>query len=339
MADEKRPEKINKVESIVTLNCNCNCIFCSFGHKMAKARRERGYGYKPKEEIKKDIDYAVSIGAPLYCLTGGEPTLRNDLPELVKYARDRGIGQIQVQSNGRRFFYRDYCRKMIDAGATEFAISIHSPREEVNDYLMGVKGAYRQAMQGIRNLRDMGQQVKISIVITRLNYKDLPGFTRMLIEMGVSEIRYDFVVVDGLLRNSKRAAESVVPRMSDVVPYLKECLEMYEGPDKTWMAVFNIPHCMLKDYAKHVVDMVQPATQLRGTDFVVNIKDNRKRDKVKPKKCGACFFSRLCFGIWDKYAEIYGMDEIRPVRREEVINNELQEKGIRYSEEYTHGKC
>jgi MoaA/NifB/PqqE/SkfB family radical SAM enzyme len=325
------PEKISKVETIMHFNCNCNCIFCSFSDKMSLARKKRGYGYKKKEDIKKDIDYAKSIGALLFCFTGGEPTMRKDLPELVRYASESGIEGIQVQSNGRMFCYEDYCKTLIDAGVTEFAISLHSPKEDVNDYMMGARGAYRQSMRGIKNLRGMGQKVKVSIVITKFNYKDLPGFTRTLMGLGVSEIRYDFVVVDGLLRKNRRAAEFVVPRMSDIVPYLKECLDMYEGIDKTWMAVFNIPHCLLKDYAKHIVDMVQPATQLRGHDFVANIKDNRKRDKFKPKKCDSCFFSRLCFGIWDKYAEIYGTDEINPVKREEVVRHELQEKGVRYS--------
>jgi len=313
---------IKKVETVMHVDCNCNCIFCSFGHKMAKARAEKGYGYKKKEDIKKDIDYARSIGATIFCFTGGEPTLRKDLPELAGYAKEAGIEDIQVQTNGRLLCYRDYCQRLVDAGVTEFAVSIHSPKEDVNDYMMGAKGAWRQSMQGIRNLREMNQTVKVSIVITKLNYKDLPGFTRKLIDMGVSEIRYDFVVVDGLLRDKPRSAKSIVPRMSEVVPYLEECLNMYEGPDKTWMAVFNMPHCLLKDYVKHVVDMVQPATELRGADFIANIKDNRKRDKVKPRKCGSCFYSRLCFGVWDKYAELYGTDEINPVKRSEVIRSD-----------------
>jgi len=310
---------IKKVETVMHVDCNCNCIFCSFGHKMLKARLEKGYGYKKKEDIKKDIDYAKSIGVEIFCFTGGEPTLRKDLPELITYAKNKGIENIQIQTNGRLLYYKEYCKKLIDAGATEFAVSIHSPRENVNDYMMGVKGVYKQSMQGIKNLRELDQKVKASIVITKFNYRDLPDFTRMLIDMGICEIRYDFVVVDGLLREKPESAKNIVPRMSEVVPYLERCLDMYEGPDKTWMAVFNIPHCLLKNYVKHVVDMVQPATELRGADFIANIKNNRKRDKVKPKECNSCFYSKLCFGVWDKYAEIYGTDEIKPVKKNEVI--------------------
>lgn len=309
-------EKIGKVETLMWFRCNCNCMFCSVGHKIAVARKKKGYGSKSAEDIKKDIDYAASIGA-IFSFSGGEPTIRPDLPSLIEYAKSKEIKDIQVQSNGRRYFYEEYCKLLIDSGATEFAVSFHSPREEIQDKLMGVKGSYGQTLQGIKNLRKMNQQVKVTMVITKLNYRDMPRLTRMLLKLGVSEIRYVFVVIDGYLREDPGTVRMIVPRMSDVIPYLRECLDMFD-PKVAWMAVFNIPHCLLKGYTGHIVDMTQAATELRGSDFIASIKDNRKRDKVKIDRCEPCIFNNICFGVWEKYAEIHGTDEICPVTREDI---------------------
>jgi len=304
-------EKIEKVETLMWMRCNCNCLFCSLGDKIQIARMNKGYCAKSTKQIMEDIDYTASINARTFSFSGGEPTIRPDLPPLIKYAKDKGIEKIQVQSNGRMFYYEKYCKLLIDSGANEFAISFHSPKEEIEDRLMGVKGSYRQSLLGIKNLIKLNQEVKVSIVITKLNYKDLPELTKMLLDLGVSEIRYDFVTIEGYAKNNP---EMIVPKMSDVVPYLKKCLNMYD-PKKVWMAVFNIPYCLLKEYSKHIVDMTQPATQLRGSDFIISIKDNRKRDKIKLDKCRSCVFDSICFGVWENYAKIYGTGEINPTEK------------------------
>jgi len=306
---ERENEAIMKVESLVWFKCNCKCVFCSVGDFLTLARKNKNFGVESTKQIKEDIDYADSINAHTFSFSGGEPTLRKDLPSLVKYAKSKNIKKIQIQSNGRMFYYKKYCKLLIDAGANEFAISFHSLKEDIQDKLMGVKGSYKQTLKGIKNLREFDQEVKISIVITKLNYKDIPQLTKMLLDLGVSEIRYDFVTVSGYVKNNPKA---IVPKMSEAVPYIKECLNMFD-PKKAWMAVFNIPYCLLKEYPGHIVDMVQPATQLRSSEFVVSIKDNRRRDKKKLKKCKSCIYDKICFGIWEEYIKIYGYEEINPV--------------------------
>ncbi len=307
-------EVIKKVETLMWFRCNCKCIFCSAGDFLTLSKKDKNFGVKSTKDIMKDIDYAASIKAETFSFSGGEPTIRKDLPLLVEYAKSKKIKKIQIQSNGRMFYYKKYCKLMIDSGANEFAISFHSHKEDIEDKLMGVKGSYKQALEGIKNLRKMNQEVKISIVITEFNYKDLPDLTKMLLNLGVSEMRYDFVNIDGYVKNNPKA---IVPKMSKAIPYIKECLKMYD-PKKVWMAVFNIPYCLLKDYPGHIVDMIQPATQLRSADFTISIKDNRRKGKIKLNKCKYCIYNKICFGIWEEYAKIYGTGEINPIIKKQL---------------------
>lgn len=90
----------------VGFSCNNNCRFCVQGNKRKK------YGDKSTAELKKLLRKGAK-GHDRLILTGGEPTIREDLPELVGFAKEIGFKQIQIQTNGRRFAYRDFCEELI----------------------------------------------------------------------------------------------------------------------------------------------------------------------------------------------------------------------------------
>ena len=152
-----------KVESLCTFRCNCNCIMCSVATKNNQDKTEESF-----KEVKRDIDIAAKLGANTFAFSGGEPTLREDLLQLVRYARKK-IPNIEIQSNGRMYYYKNYCQKLIEAGVKNFVISLHSPYEDISDRIMGARGAYLQTITGIKNLKNLKQKVKINTVILKLN--------------------------------------------------------------------------------------------------------------------------------------------------------------------------
>ena len=78
----------------VTDRCNMNCKFCFADHAGAKD--------PDIETVKKWIDDLTDPGKTLLQLSGGEPTVRDDLPEIVAYARQAGCKYVQLNSNGLR---------------------------------------------------------------------------------------------------------------------------------------------------------------------------------------------------------------------------------------------
>jgi len=95
----------------VTKDCNLRCPFCfAYGgeHKIIPSA----------ESLKQDIDRIVELaGDPLLQLSGGEPTLRDDLPELVAYAKTAGCSYTQINTNGIRLAEdEDYVRALAKAG-------------------------------------------------------------------------------------------------------------------------------------------------------------------------------------------------------------------------------
>jgi uncharacterized radical SAM superfamily Fe-S cluster-containing enzyme len=96
----------------VTEDCNLSCSYCF-------ASSGPGGAHRSTEEIEALLDTVETAGGRPIQFSGGEPTVRDDLPELVERARSRGIDHVEVNTNGIRLATEDgYARELADAGVT-----------------------------------------------------------------------------------------------------------------------------------------------------------------------------------------------------------------------------
>lgn len=116
----------------VTKRCNLRCRFCF-------ADGGRPEADPSLEELKAAIrDIVRQRGNPLLQLSGGEPTLRDDLPELVRYAKEAGCSYVQVNTNGIRLA-RDpeYAKKLAEAGLDIVFLQFDGTRGDIYEFLRG----------------------------------------------------------------------------------------------------------------------------------------------------------------------------------------------------------
>lgn len=93
----------------ITARCNMNCTFC---FAEPDGRKDPAL-----EEVTQWIDDLTVPGKTLLQLSGGEPTVREDLPEIVAYAKKAGCKYVQLNSNGLRLSEdEDFVRKLSEAG-------------------------------------------------------------------------------------------------------------------------------------------------------------------------------------------------------------------------------
>lgn len=283
--------------------CNNNCRFCVQAHK-------KQFGNKTTEELKEHLRASVSKFKEVV-LTGGESTVRADILELVRFARKIGYTAIQLQTNGRMFAYKDFCKKMADAGANEFAIAIHGNTPQLHDYLTGAPGSFKQTLQGIKNLVSMDQLVLTNTVITKPNYPYLPDVARLLIDARVRRIQFAFVHIMG---NAARNSLSVVPRKSLVEPFVKKAIDVGRLANAR-MTTEAIPYCFMDGYEESVTEKNIPKTKVFDLDYVIEDFTAVRRDegKTKRKECRSCYFDKVCEGPWKEYPELYGWEEFHPV--------------------------
>lgn len=115
----------------VTRSCNLRCRYCF---------ADGGAGEDlPFEACKAAIREIVrQCGQPLLQFSGGEPTLRGDLPELVRYAKEAGCSYTQVNTNGIRLAENpDYVRRLADAGLDIVFLQFDGTRDDIFRTLRG----------------------------------------------------------------------------------------------------------------------------------------------------------------------------------------------------------
>lgn len=304
-----------KVESLIIFKCNCKCLMCSTGLQIQRSLGSADYhAIRPFADVKKDIDKAKRMNARGFAFSGGEPNLRRDLPELVAYAKQVGLAHIEVQSNGRIYAYKDYCRKLIDSGVNNFVVSFHSCRKEVADKIMGAPGTFDQAFRGIKNLNDLGQKVKINLVMLALNYEHLAEHVKFLLaNFQVSEIRFTMAMIEGNVVNNP----SLIAPMSAVAPHLCRAIDVVSRTAKEPVGcfIYNMVPCLVPGKESYINDLGQLDTLLVGPEFEASLDESRKGKKVKSPACKNCQYNKVCYGVWRSYAEAFGLDELKPVKK------------------------
>jgi radical SAM protein with 4Fe4S-binding SPASM domain len=147
------------------------------------------------EEGKAFIDQICQVSKPLLVLSGGEPLLRKDLFELIKYGTDKGL-KMGLGSNG--YLIDDtIAKKLKDAGIATVSISLDSNVPAQHDDFRGVKGAFEKAVHACRALRKNDVLVQVNATLTHNNYNQIDDIMSLAEEIGVENFHLFFLVPTG----------------------------------------------------------------------------------------------------------------------------------------------
>ena len=191
----------------VTDICNSKCIMCP---QIECAQPRYNECLKILDHVK--LDSNASIG-----ITGGEPTLNIDkLVEILsKIAKKSPKQQVHILTNGRLFKNLDIVEKLASVKNLRVSVGIplYSDIAEEHDFIVGVKGAFNETLQGLYNLGRMGINIEIRTVILKQNYtklkdlaeyiyRNLPFVSKVAL-MGLeyhgnAETNYNLIAIDPL---------------------------------------------------------------------------------------------------------------------------------------------
>jgi 7,8-dihydro-6-hydroxymethylpterin dimethyltransferase len=115
----------------ITNRCNLQCRFCF--------AENGGWGDDPSfDEIAKSLSDLIEKGKTLVQLSGGEPTVREDLPEIIKVAKETGAKYVQLNSNGIRLGNdKQYVRKLAEAGLSFVFMQFDGTNDQIFEALRG----------------------------------------------------------------------------------------------------------------------------------------------------------------------------------------------------------
>jgi radical SAM protein with 4Fe4S-binding SPASM domain len=184
-----RPTAPYRMDLAVTYRCNNDCAHCYNA-------RERNFPELNTEQWFKVLDQLWALGVPHIVFTGGEATLRNDLPELIQHAESNG--QITgLNTNARRLSDERYVQQLVDAGLDHVQITVESCNEGIHDEMMRARGAFRQTMEGLRNALENKLYVMTNTTMLRTNIHTIPNTLDFLADMGVPTIGLNALIHSG----------------------------------------------------------------------------------------------------------------------------------------------
>ncbi len=173
----------------VTRACNLHCMHCYAKADGAAHERELSH-----EEAVSVLDDLSGFGVPVVLFSGGEPLMRPDLVELARYAVGKGMRAV-ISTNGT-LIDEDTAGRLKDIGLSYVGVSLDG-MEEVNDRFRGRKGAFRDAMAGIRNCRNAGLKVGLRFTVSRMNAGEVPAIFDLLETEDIPRVCFYHLVYSG----------------------------------------------------------------------------------------------------------------------------------------------
>ncbi len=171
-----------------TRKCNLVCRHCY------AATSEHSGPELNTEEGKKLIDDLSAFGCPVILFSGGEPLTRPDLPELAAYAVSKGLRAV-ISTNGT-LIDGSLAGRLKKIGLSYVGISLDGLRE-IHDSFRGCKGAFDDAIKGIRACMGAGLKVGLRFTVCRENLADIPGIFNLIREEKIPRICIYHLVYTG----------------------------------------------------------------------------------------------------------------------------------------------
>ncbi len=291
----------------VTNRCNLRCPIC-FSHSGAV-----GYLYEPtREQIRSMMENLLSntpIWTPAVQFSGGEPTVREDLPEFVEMALDMGFVHIEVDSNGIRMAESvEYCRTLKEAGVSTVYLQFDGVTPEPYIVTRGFN-LLPIKKRAIQNLREAGFRsiVLVPTLIKGVNDDQVGDIIRFAIENkdAIRAVNFQPVSLAGRIDREKRDSMRItIPDLIKLVEeqtdaFIKQedwypvssvqpfCNFLSKAKDEPFVDFSNHPHCGMGTYLFIDGDKVTPITEYLNVDKTFETFEKAGRKMMEGKKTRA----------------------------------------------------
>ncbi|MCD6286784.1 MAG: radical SAM protein [Anaerolineae bacterium] len=148
------------------------------------------------EEWFRVFDKLNAIGIPHLILTGGEPTLLPQLPDLVRYANRLGH-IVGMNTNGRRLADDQLAQRLADAGLNHVQITLESHSPAVHDAMVATEGAFEETLAGIRSALQSGLHTITNTTLTRQNQDHAVDIVGFLDDVGLKTFAMNGMIYAG----------------------------------------------------------------------------------------------------------------------------------------------
>ncbi len=224
------------VSLTMEFRCNLRCVHCMIEGTMDRLAPQSDDRFEEVMAHNRETGQWSGL-----ILTGSEITLRRDLPDLARRARDSGFRDIRIQTHGMRLGNPAFARELVEAGVNEFFISVAGDCAESHDRITKVRGSWAKMLRGIQNLEEWDHvKVLTNTVVTEESYRLLPGVVDAL--AGYRNLRQmEFWIYWPMKETDEKDLIASYPAM---LPWLHEAAARARAARRR-IEIKNVPQCLL----------------------------------------------------------------------------------------------
>jgi radical SAM protein with 4Fe4S-binding SPASM domain len=207
-----------RMDMALTFRCQNDCVHCYAG------------GPHETEELttaqwKTVIDKLSDVGVFILTFTGGEPTLRDDLPELLQYAQNKGIVTGLI-SNGRKLKDKTYVEQLETAGLDFVQITLESHKPGVHDQMTGAVGSWKETVVGIKNAVHSQIYVSTNTTLSKHNAADFIVTIDYIKELGVDAFGCNSLIYSGKAPEASNEFALSTDELKTLLPQVRDKAHM-----------------------------------------------------------------------------------------------------------------
>lgn len=292
----------------VTRECNQECVFCA----APPSKKERSF-----DEIKDKILELQKHGTTDLMLTGGEPTTRKDIIDILKFATGK-FNEITIQTNATKLT-EELLQKIIDLKSNiRFNTSFHTSDRGIYKKISGHDNL-DAVIRGHRLIGEMGLWGYPTVVISSLNMKQLAEHFRFIKDNFDYMYHISINYIDPTCM--ARTNSWTVPKYCDAELYIRNAVKVLMD-NKMSFRIERLPLCYMPGFEEFSSDIRRDIfDESRMMSFMKtendDIKDSffieKRSNFTYAEQCSHCFYKQICPGINPRYVELYGDSEVFPV--------------------------
>jgi len=298
--------------------CNNRCTFCVSGQRTARGQA----GVSAIDPILAPIRAARARGHDKITLLGGEPTLQPSFLPILRECAALGFSEVVVFTNGARTASGKLIDEALATGAKiSFRISIQGATQASHERTTLKPGSFDRIVRTLIELKARGLKTTVNMCLVATNHEDLHVFAPLLAPFGVQQLHVDLMrPLDAGERSDDELKETLAP-LHRIGASLTRMVEAFDPSFD--VNVGNLPFCLAPTIADRIHHDGQATETIAvdGGDAPSAPWDKyatKRRDKVKPERCGGCVFDTQCTGIYADYLRLQGDAAIQPVTVEQL---------------------
>ncbi len=287
----------------VAAECSLDCVHCTI-------RDLQGLPGRSFDDAKRALVEGRKAGCDELVIMR-EPTLWDELPNLIRTARRMGYSFVQLQTNAYGLTRPGVMERLLSAGIDFFEVLLLSGGENLHDELTRCAGSYRPTLRAVRDLLRAGQKVMGTVPVLTGNMRHLGGIVLLSHKLGLQRIQLAFprpVELDGNI------VADAVPRLSNAAAFVPKAADIARKHGIT-VGTEAFPFCHLPRSMWNSTEAHEDWSRHRVDDFLeLHESKQSVRDiqRPVPPPCRSCNERKRCPGTWPLYLEMFGSDELKP---------------------------